>query len=173
MRAHKFKEHGNCPHSRLSHAIQKYGWASVKIDVLHENLLPEEAYVLEIKYIKEHNTLGECGYNIAPGGRTKLGCKNSVPSSMKGKKLSETHRQALINAKVGKDYSAVASDNATIYPVICFNHLTGKSSIYKNASVFGNENGIKIYTVYNHIYRNSKLLNKHWTVRKYGQAQSI
>lgn len=172
MRSHKAKE-GVCPPSRLAHAIQKYGWASVVVDILHENLDDVDAYALEIKYISEHNTTGVAGYNIAPGGRTKLGCKNSKPSPIKGKKLSEHHRQALIRAKAGKSYSAISSDNSTLYPVICFNHLTGKSFIYKNASVFGNENGINIYTVYNHIYRNSKLLNKHWTVRKYEQAQSI
>lgn len=50
-------------------AIQKYGWENFEAEILYDNLTQEEANELEIKTIKELNTLDDnYGYNMCIGG---------------------------------------------------------------------------------------------------------
>lgn len=152
-------------HRPLFHAISKYGWENIKVEILHENLPVQEAYEAEIRLIKEHDSTNiEKGYNVALGGRTRLG-KNKFPSIQIGRKLSEEHRQKLRDAKANKSYAHISSNNSTIYSVVAYNLITKEQTIYRNASVFGREQNISIYTVYNHISRGSRVLAKKWTVR--------
>lgn len=51
-------------------AINKYGWDNFEHEILFENLTETEAKLLEIKLIKEMNTLFPNGYNITLGGDT-------------------------------------------------------------------------------------------------------
>ena len=52
-------------------AIQKYGWDSIKHEILHEGLTKEEACEYEKRYIEEYNaTDRRYGYNQKSGGET-------------------------------------------------------------------------------------------------------
>jgi group I intron endonuclease len=63
----RFKEHTKRGFA-LTEAIQKYGETNFTIEVIEEVNTPEEAYELEISYIKEINSKVPNGYNITDGG---------------------------------------------------------------------------------------------------------
>ena len=86
----------------LHAAIRKYGKEAFKIEILHED--PDADYVfnvLEPKYIVEHNTYGNNGYNMTRGGDGWLNMKHKPESIEKmrqaklGKKLSEETKRKI------------------------------------------------------------------------------
>jgi len=111
-------------------AIQKYGWNNIKHIVLLENLSEEMAYECEKYLIAKFNTTNpKYGYNISSGGEfTHSGCKFSDEVrqhlsevhkkigvteaqlvglrkrhlEIKGKHLSEEHKQKISKANTGK-----------------------------------------------------------------------
>lgn len=54
------------------HAIRKYGFENFTFEVLKENLVLKEAKELEVKLIKEFNTLCPNGYNRTIGGDSSV-----------------------------------------------------------------------------------------------------
>lgn len=69
--------YNNCP--LMSRAIAKYGWASVKTEVIHQNITTlEEANKLEQYYIELYNSNNpQIGYNISLGGGIINKCNDS------------------------------------------------------------------------------------------------
>lgn len=131
-------------------AIDKYGWANVKHEILFSNLTKEQAEQKEVELIAFYKTNNKSfGYNIQNGGNSKgklsdaekenirqrvkgntiwLGKHHSEETKeklrkihtgmkmpkesiqkrvekIKGRKLSESHRLALLNANIGKPCS--------------------------------------------------------------------
>jgi hypothetical protein len=149
----------------IFHAINKYGWGSVVKEVLHSNLTTQEAYEMETALIREYNTTDlKNGYNLALGGPTAIGCKKSTNAN-KGRKLSEEWKAALRKGKKGKDYSEIAGNNSRKYSVIATIIKTGQALRFKDVSEFSEYTGINLHTVYNHIRRQSQVLNYKWNVR--------
>ena len=107
-------------------AIEKYNWNNFEHIILYENLTKEEAERKEIELIAHHKSNNKkYGYNIANGGncvgsasqetRKKMSERMKKNNPMKnkqtiekmrqsqlGKKLSEEHKQKLINANKGR-----------------------------------------------------------------------
>lgn len=83
----------------------------------------------------------------------------------KGSKLSESHIQALINSKKGKNYKKVSYENARKVPCRCIDKLTGEITIFPTLRACADAIGVKWSLVTNHVRRNSSLLNKRFNVR--------
>lgn len=58
---------GYSKNKKFYNAIKKHGWENFSHEILAEVNTPQEADDLEIKYIKEYDTIKN-GYNITPGG---------------------------------------------------------------------------------------------------------
>jgi len=167
MREHKHKENSG-DKTRLGRAIKKYGWENVEKRILHESLSTDNAYELEKMYIKDYNTTNsQFGYNLCMGGRTNVGYKHPNISvytkeqiAKRSKKCSDTKKK---NAAF---YRAISSDNATIYSVTAKNTITDEIIEFKNASICEDVLGYRRGRVYDHIMRESKLLDKQWVVRR-------
>lgn len=165
MNSHKHKEKGSSI-KPLDNAIRKYGWESVKKEILFHDLCSSDAYDIEKRLIKEFNlTNFMFGYNLDSGGRTRIGSKNKNAAWNKGVKFSDELKLKLSLAKKSPKYRVICSINSTKYSVIAKDVLSGNEYFYKNVTDFCNTNGQKLHTVYNHIRRKSNVLNKRWNVR--------
>ena len=72
----------------IAQEIRKYGRENFKVEVLYDNVqTKEELNALEIKAMKEHNTLIPNGYNIRVGGQGSESTKKEVESKGQGKKI--------------------------------------------------------------------------------------
>lgn len=75
----------NDPRTTVHHAINKYGWNSLKWEVLEKCSSIEEMHFLEKYYIKFYNSkLNFNGYNATDGGEGTIGSKHNL-----GRKHSE------------------------------------------------------------------------------------
>lgn len=90
-------------------AIQKYGWDNFDHEIMKYNLTKQEACDLEIKLIKELNTMNENnGYNLTEGGE---GAKHSertrkkISELRKGIVFSEEHLKNLAEALRNRNYT--------------------------------------------------------------------
>lgn len=84
-------------------AIKKYGWHNVEHRILYEGLTKNQAEQMEIKLIKELNTLSPNGYNLCKGGNL-----------VTGHKLSDKTKKHLRNINLGKKYSKDVRKKQTI-----------------------------------------------------------
>lgn len=97
-------------------AIIKYGWDNIQHIIIADNLCKEDACMMEIDLIKEHETNNPLkGYNNSTGGENgSLGCKRSRESIekmlshrnyetswAKGKHFTEEHRKRIGKAHIG------------------------------------------------------------------------
>jgi group I intron endonuclease len=74
----------------ISQAIKKYGKENFSIEAIHQCNTMDEAYVLEPKFIVEHNTKYPNGYNISSGGKgSQIGKRKPTPEHVK-QKISES-----------------------------------------------------------------------------------
>jgi group I intron endonuclease len=94
-----------CP--AIYKAIKKYGWNSIKHEILFENLTKEEAEQKEIELIAFYKSNQKSfGYNIENGGNTtgthSEETKRKISEANKGKKVSEETRQKLSNIHKGR-----------------------------------------------------------------------
>lgn len=106
-------------------AIQLYGWENFKHEILASNLAFTEACNLEVYYISYYNSMDpEFGYNQTTGGnfsqpseavRMKLSestknlwktaeFRNKVCSSLRGHKVSQTTRDKISKANLGRNW---------------------------------------------------------------------
>lgn len=90
-------------------AIQKYGWDNFDHEIIANNLTKQEACDLEIKFIKELDTMNEAnGYNLTEGGE---GAKHSertrkkISELRKGIVFSEEHLKNLTEAIRNRNYT--------------------------------------------------------------------
>lgn len=114
--------------SHFENAIKKYGWDSIKHEILLKNLTKEDAEKAEIYFIKKYKTTDrKFGYNIDSGG---TGCgkhteeykkrmsemqkniwknsperKEKMSKFMSGKKLSEETKEKIRKSNTGKKQS--------------------------------------------------------------------
>ena len=65
MRGHK-KKSSNC--TALKRAINKYGWAEMKREIVEENIPEDQLNDREKYWIKMYNTITPHGYNLTDGG---------------------------------------------------------------------------------------------------------
>lgn len=97
-------------------AIKKYGWDSIKHEILFSNLSKEEACQIEMDLIKKYDSTNrEKGYNISIGGecggngvRASLETRKKLSESHKGKELSEMHRKHLSESHKGSGHGGFA-----------------------------------------------------------------
>ena len=91
-----------CP--KMWKAIQKYGWENVKHVVIYEDLPKAMAEAVEMRLIKEHNTIRN-GYNIEKGGNVagthSEETRRKISEANKGKYVSEETRKKL--SKINKN----------------------------------------------------------------------
>ena len=83
---------GYCSQPKIYRALSKYGWDSVKHEILYENLSLDEANRLEQEAIAKYNSV-ENGYNVSTGGGGTFG----IP-------CSEETKRKIGNANRGKSY---------------------------------------------------------------------
>lgn len=93
-------------------AILKYGWESIKHDVIAENLSLEEANQMEIDLIRQYKSNDKrYGYNVASGGEGSPGfkqtdeAKEKISKAHKGEHKSEDHKEKLRLANIGKHHT--------------------------------------------------------------------
>lgn len=84
----------------FSNAIQKYGWDSIKHEILYEGLTKEEAESKEIELIAKYDSTNpNKGYNIASGGHSNSGyhhsddVKKKISNSLRGQEYTERRRK--------------------------------------------------------------------------------
>jgi hypothetical protein len=82
----------------LTEVIQKYGEQKFSIELIEEVKTPEQAYELEIFYIKEYNTKAPNGYNLTDGGDGIFGWQ---PTDEYRQECSERIKQLHKNKKIG------------------------------------------------------------------------
>jgi len=167
MREHKYKEK-SLDNTKLTRAIKKYGWDSVEKKILYDNLSTNEAYELEKLYIKKYNTIkDDFGYNLCIGGRTNIGYKHPNIIKYTKEQIAERSKKCSITKKKNADfYRNICSNNSTLYPVIAKNVITNEVIEFKNASVCEDTLGYRRGRVYDHIRRESKLLDKQWIIKR-------
>ena len=90
-------------------AIQKYGWANFKHEILFDGLSKEEACDIEIALIKSHDSTNpQNGYNNSTGGvcgTAGLPAWNKgITSPLRGVSLSEEHKKHIIAGRLGKPH---------------------------------------------------------------------
>ena len=69
--AQRMSKHKRCKNSgcrALKAAVRKYGWDSMRVEILVDNPPEEELDSLEIALIREHGTRAPAGYNLTDGG---------------------------------------------------------------------------------------------------------
>lgn len=138
--------------SGLSRAIQKYGWDNFIIEIIADNLSLEDANILEVYYINEHNTLSPYGYNLKNGGlnysilpETKLKMsqshkgikftddhKQNISNSLKGRIFTDEHKQNISNACKGREITEhhkqiISESNKNRTPPMLGKHHTSES----------------------------------------------
>ena len=79
----------------IGKAIQKYGVENFTFEVLKSNLSLEQASELEIKLIKEKNTLIPNGYNVAKGGMNSVPVELTIHCGEANGKAFLTNEEAL------------------------------------------------------------------------------
>jgi group I intron endonuclease len=87
---------------KLYNALVKYGFDNFTFEIIDHSISPEHANELEIKYIREFNTI-ENGYNIESGGHNLMSeaTKRKISESLRGRIKSEEHRRKLSEALRG------------------------------------------------------------------------
>jgi len=167
MRCHKFKCK-NIHNSILGKALIGTNWNNIKKEVIFqstnfEEVCKKEAYFISIYKTQDHNF----GYNQASGEKYNNNFKKLKPVWNKGLKFSEDFKNKLSQAKKGKkEYAIIAGDNARIYKVEVTDLLNNTVKQYKGITIFAEEFNLLPSTVYNHIRRNSNILNKRFKVKK-------
>lgn len=154
-------KYGNFKQPAMVNAINKYPWDTWNHEIIDECESKEEAALLETKYIKEYNSTNKnFGYNITEGGghsghpvsdetkkklseaiknkwKNDLDYRERIITGLKGSKMHENTKKALLRANTGRIQSDETRDkiskaNGTI--VLQFS-LTGEFiSEYQSAS---------------------------------------
>lgn len=108
--------HGYSSNEYMTRAIKKYGWDSIKHEILATGLTKEEAEAMEIELIAKHRSNDRrYGYNITSGGEcigkhseeSKAKMREKLkgrPSSRKGKHQTEESKRKMSEAHKGMHY---------------------------------------------------------------------
>jgi len=168
MREHKCKEN-NGDKTKIGNAIRKYGWGNIDKIVVADNLSKQEACKMEIDLINTFNSIDiRYGYNTALGGEINCGYKVNVtkPRIYTKEEIFIRSQKCSKTKKSNPIYKQIASENSSRFPVTAINTLTGEIIEFKNASICEDELKYRRGRVYDHVMRNSNLLDKKWIVRR-------
>ena len=91
IRLSKHKEASTRDKFPLYNAINKYGWDSVKVEILYQGTHMVNIDHAEKYFIREYNTLVPNGYNIEAGGH-------------KNKKLTQEHKNKISKSLLGNKH---------------------------------------------------------------------
>lgn len=72
-------------------AIKKHGQENVEVEIVRYSLEYKEAFALEVKLIKELNTLAPNGYNLTSGGEGVVGIPKEIREEV-GRKKAERYK---------------------------------------------------------------------------------
>ena len=101
----------------IANAVKKYGKDAFAYEILEANVFDELLPDLEVAYIAKFNTVSPHGYNLTYGGEGPRSpeTRQKISELMKsrtgdknpcfGRKLSEDHRQKLLDSRKGKPNS--------------------------------------------------------------------
>jgi len=99
----------------LIRSIKKNGKEYFSREIIEIFETKQEAFDAQEKYIKKFNTLSPNGYNLSPTGGTEMGgilseetkkkIAKTLSKSIKGRKLTDYHKEQLSLAKKGKRFS--------------------------------------------------------------------
>lgn len=103
----------------MVNAIKKYGWDSVKHEIVAENLTVDEASELERKLIKDYSSANrEYGYNISLGGVDNKICSNETKEKLRqynlGKVMSENSKKKISASQKGRKHDEKTRHNMSI-----------------------------------------------------------
>ena len=87
MCQHK-KKSSNC--TALKNAINKYGWAEMKREIVEENIPEDQLDQREKYWIKTYDTIAPHGYNLTDGG------EGGSHSDIAKLRIEESHRKSTI-----------------------------------------------------------------------------
>ena len=112
---HKKKSSG-C--TALKNAINKYGWAKMKREIVEENIPEDQLNDREKYWIKTYNTIAPHGYNLTDGGESGL------LSDITKDRMQESHRKSTIAKNGYRGF--VVWFQGLFYPRV----RTNKSQVY-------------------------------------------
>lgn len=107
----RFKNGKGYSHSsKMTAAIQKYGWDNIKHEILCEGLSKEEAEFKEIELIAKYKSnQKEFGYNTRPGGKCNEThsdeVKEKLSISLTGRIMNKEWRKKLSESQKGRKLS--------------------------------------------------------------------
>lgn len=109
IRGHKHKALKTDIQLPFYRAIRKYGWNSIKWDVIFETDSHQELLQKEIELIKRFDCKVPNGYNVTDGGEGTLG----LTSWSKGKKFSKKHRDNMRKSSIKKKTVVINLQNGS------------------------------------------------------------
>ena len=109
---------GYAYNTHFYNAILKYGWNNFRHEILFTGLTREEACQKEQELISYYNSNNrKFGYNLTPGGNAvSEEIVEKANAHKRGRPLSEMHKNALSNAKIGKPWTE--KQRAAINPAL-------------------------------------------------------
>lgn len=117
MRGHK-KKNSNC--TALKNAINKYGWAGMKREIVEENIPEHQLNDREKYWIKMYNTITPHGYNLTDGG------DGGSLSDITKVRIGESNRKNAIAKNGYRGY--VSFTSSLFYPTVVINKSLVKIS---------------------------------------------
>ena len=130
-------------------AIQKYGWNSIKHEVLFTNLSEEKAKYLEVELIRHYKALG-ISYNLTDGGDGWLGYHHSDETKEKmrvaklGTHLSEDTKQKMSKSRMGRLGTMNGKRHTEETKAKMSVARTGKKKVYKKTKEEITKNAIEV-----------------------------
>lgn len=149
--------------AQMQDDYSKYGPDVFYVYKLEEVFSQSDLDACEQKWIENYKTyLPENGYNKERGGKIfKLG---NIQSSLKGKRLSESHKAALKKSKAGKSYSEVAYRNVKKTPVVAENVRTGEKKNFNTLRECAEFLNVSNSCVRCHIVRKTGPIKSTWKI---------
>tara|TARA_Y100000385_G_scaffold234949_1_gene248536 strand:+ start:34 stop:696 length:663 start_codon:yes stop_codon:yes gene_type:complete len=133
MRQHKNKSSG-C--TALKNAINKYGWAEMKREIVEENIPEDQLDQREKYWIKTYDTIAPRGYNLTDGG------DGGLLSDITRDRIGESSRKSTIAKNGHRGY--VHYRKGLFYPTVVIN----KSQLTISPSCKTHEEAVEILRRY-------------------------
>jgi group I intron endonuclease len=126
----------------LYNAIQKYGKLNFEFEIIHIVNSLDELNQLEVKYIKEFNSLTPNGYNIKDGGNNRspsLETRQKISKTLSGRIGCTKGRSSPLKGRKQSPELIEKRSNAIKKPVLWINmniifNSTSDAAIYLNCS---------------------------------------
>lgn len=151
------KRNGKKECTYLNNAIRKYGDENFEISLIYTTKCIKELDNLEIKYIKEYNSLSPNGFNLTKGGK---GCRANEESRRKmSNKKNHLKRKIIVwnNNGFEKKYDSIANASkdlgfttGSISRSCRIGYISGKINSVKYYSRFEEENDMSKFDIKKH-----------------------